>query len=127
MKLVATIFLEKQMQVYLNKSSSDDDWEIKINFNDSEEDVDIIAVLDVISMASTNPSIYEKACKIIGDKYGEGVLTGLMGKASTEEEYEEDSVIDLEYIQTSDTKINKEEAMFILAEIPLVGNINLQP
>ena len=115
------------MQVYLNKSSTDDDWEIKINFNDSEEDVDIIAVLDVISMASTNPSIYEKVCKIIGDKYGEGVLTGLMGKASTEEEYEEDSVIDLEYIQTSDTKINKEEAMFILAEIPLVGNINLQP
>ena len=115
------------MKVYLNKPSSNEDWEIKINFDDSGEEVDIIAVLDVISMASTNPSLYEKACQIIGDKYGEGVLVGLMSKSSDDETYEEDLGVDPNPMSSVDMKIDKEEALFILAEIPLVGNINLQP
>jgi hypothetical protein len=115
------------MKVYLNKPSSNEDWEIKINFDDSEDEVDIIAVLDVISMASTNPSLYEKACQIIGDKYGEGVLVGLMSKSSDDETYEEDLGVDPNPMSSVDMKIDKEEALFILAEIPLVGNINLQP
>ena len=78
-------------------------------------------------MASTNPSLYEKACQIIGDKYGEGVLVGLMGKASSDEGYEEDFETATEPMPIVDMKINKEDALLVLAEIPLVGNINLQP
>ena len=115
------------MKVYLNKPSANEDWEIKINFDDSEEEVDIIAVLDVISMASTNPSLYEKACQIIGDKYGEGVLAGLMGKAHQSDDSEEGFMTPPEPMPSIDMKIDKEEALLILAEIPLVGNINLQP
>ena len=115
------------MKVYLNKPSANEDWEIKINFDDSEEEVDIIAVLDVISMASTNPSLYEKACQIIGDKYGEGVLVGLMGKDPNYEGSEESFRIAPEPMPSVDMKVDKDEALLILAEIPLVGNINLQP
>jgi len=115
------------MKVYLNKPSANEDWEIKINFDDSEEEVDIIAVLDVISMASTNPSLYEQACEIIGDKYGEGVLSGLMGKSSHTDDSEEDFTTAPEFMPSVDMKIDKEEALLVLAEIPLVGNINLQP
>jgi hypothetical protein len=115
------------MKVYLNKPSSNEDWEIKINFDDSEEEVDIIAVLDVVSMTSTNPSLYEKACQIIGDKYGEGVLVGLMRKAPSDEGYEEGFMTAPEPMPSVDIKIDKQEALLILAEIPLVGNITLQP
>ena len=125
--LVAIISLETTMQVYLNKPSSHEDWEIKINFDDPEDEVDIIAVLDVISMASTNPFLYEKACQIIGDKYGEGVLVGLMGKAASVDNFDEDTSTAPSPMPSIDMKMDKEEALHILAEIPLVGNINLQP
>jgi len=50
-----------------------------------------------------------------------------MRKSSSDEDYEEDFEVDPEPMPSIDMKIDKEDALFVLAEIPLVGNINLQP
>ena len=116
------------MQVYLSKDSPNEDWEIKINFNNEGDEDDIISILDIISMAATNPSLYEKTCHLIAERYGEGVLTGLMGKSANVDEFDQDDPEQSSFTLPihNDTNPNSEEALHFLAEIPLVGNINIQ-
>ena len=105
------------MRVMLHKSSIDSDWEIKIKFEEHDSE-DVVGLLDIVAIASTHETLYNKVCSLMSDEYGASLLQTILGGEDPEASQEKRDE------GQPNPSANSE---IILATIPLVGNINIQP